>query len=830
MRRLPLLIFLAALLLINSLSGAKPIQAASGGTIHLSVDAGFQGRFRANTWVPLLITVSNDGPDVSGSLRVVTGGSLGSQASSYSTPVDLPRQSNKQLFLYVVLNAYAQQVQVDLTTPDGAVMQSASASMTRTDVGDLIYAVLTESPTGAVDLTSAHGSGSAYQVDWRIENIPTIGQALYGLDALLLTDVDTGKLSTDQRSAIQGWVLGGGHLIVTGGPNWQKTRAGVDALLPIGAGSTLTLSTLGALSTFAGLPDNAPDRAALNGTVIVAQGQPQPDARVLVAQSGSPVLVRGLVGQGTVDYLTADPGLEPFRSWVNRAQVWANLLSTSSRKPGWADGIVNADEAARAANFIKGLRLPDIFQLAAFLAAYIALIGPINYIALRRLGRLEWAWITIPLIIVLASLTTYAVGTTLRGTQATLNRLSIVQVWPGNAQAQVDGVLGVLSPRRSIYNVTIENGLTLRTLVTSTNNVLDGSLSAPQIAEGLQYQAVDVPVDAGLSTAFVVGGAIPAPALSGSATLQLSNSAYHTVSGEVRNESLLTLTELFILVEGTAYNVGTLKPGERRTFTFTVIPLSQASPTSVNRAPGYATVGYQPYNTRTNINLAALLNNGYTGNNPVGATTMQQEFQRRFVFLSGMTDANDFGAGRGVDVFFAGWSGDSPVGVRVDAPFTTEDTTLYLVKLARQIQTAQPQVTLHPGDMQWTPIGTGAQRDYAPYDLFMGAGDEAAFRFNPLPALLLKSVSSVSINLHDNGSSTRPSVALWDWQAGQWVMLDLTQDGSISSATLVSSVDIARFVGVNNAVQIRIRAENGDVNLTQAEVTLGGTFGLPAAF
>ena len=102
-----------------------------------------------------------------------------------------------------------------------------------------------------------------------------------------------------------------------------------------------------------------------------------------------------------------------------------------------------------------------MFQLCGFLAIYIIVIGPLNYLVLKRLGRRELAWLTIPcLLIIVYSVVAYLTGFSLRGTQATINRLALVQVWPGTDQAQVDGVIGVLAPRRAIYNLPY-GGMTL---------------------------------------------------------------------------------------------------------------------------------------------------------------------------------------------------------------------------------------------------------------------------------------------------------------------------------------------------------------------------------
>ncbi len=811
MRR-TLTVLVLIFLVIAAGGQSRPVRAAQNGAIRMTVEAGFQGRFREGQWLPLLINVANDGPDVSGELRIASGSALNLSTSGYATSVELPTQSNKQLFLYVTLEAYTQQVQVELAATNGAILQTVSIPVTRTDSGDRLYAVVTESPTGSVDLTSARGGGDAYQIDWRLDNIPPLAQAMQGLDALLLTDVDTGKLSTEQRRAIQEWVLSGGHLIVSGGPNWQKTRAGVDTLLPMSATSTTTLSTLNGLLNFAGTSN---DKLS-EGSVIAVQGQATADTRVLAQQDTTPLIVRGALGQGIVDYLTVDPGLEPFRSWSNRGQLWIHLLTTMQR-PGWSNGIVDTSEAAHAADFIKGLRLPDIFQLAGFLAVYIILIGPLNYLILRRLRRLEWAWFTIPLIILLTSITAYVTGFSLRGAQATVNRMSLVQVWPGTERARVDGVVGVLSPRRAIYNIAAEGGLTLRILNSDPYGNLNDTLSGIRIEEGTRYMANRVPVDAGLSATFVTSGYIAAPAFDGTAVLRLDKNGRASLSGQVTNTSDLTLTDAQILVMGTTYPVGNLAPGESHSFTFDVNALDDALPALGSPVYNQGRSAYNGYSQRTMLLREMLAPRTSTS----APASEQQDAKRRQIFLNSMTDETDTGAGRGVSVYLAAWSASSPVGVAVDTPFTTEDNTLYFFKLASRIQTPDNQVKLGSGYMIWSPMEKIGSRDHAPYSLYLTAGEQAGFRFSPLPALHLNEISQITLSLRKNGA-VPTNTALWDWQTGQWVALSPPR-GSNEIYTITDPADLTRFIGPQNAIQVLIQPSNSSVGVDRIDVTYNGT-------
>ena len=72
-----------------------------------------------------------------------------------------------------------------------------------------------------------------------------------------------------------------------------------------------------------------------------------------------------------------------------------------------------------AVSNLPSLALPPLGGLLGILIGYIALIGPLNYIILRRLDRREWAWITMPILIVGFAVGAYGFGSALRGSSAT---------------------------------------------------------------------------------------------------------------------------------------------------------------------------------------------------------------------------------------------------------------------------------------------------------------------------------------------------------------------------------------------------------------------------
>src|SRR5690606_24577941 len=119
---------------------------------------------------------------------------------------------------------------------------------------DQLHVVLTQSSVGSVDLTSVRSGGyNAFQANWQIQNIPDQMASFDADDTRHFSDLDTGALSSLQRTALEDCVACGGHLIATGGSNWQAIAAGLTYRLPMtpyGIETIDNLDRLAALSVF----------------------------------------------------------------------------------------------------------------------------------------------------------------------------------------------------------------------------------------------------------------------------------------------------------------------------------------------------------------------------------------------------------------------------------------------------------------------------------------------------------------------------------------------------------------------------------------------------
>lgn len=783
--------------------------------IQISLEAAYGGRYRPNHWTPLLLTLSNDGPDIRGELRVRADNTSGLNATNYSTPLDLPRQSRKQVFLYVSLQRFAQNIVVELADEDGLVIAQVEGQVLPATDADILSAVVSDSPSGSVDLNGIEtGIGESHQVNWSVENLPPLPDALLALNVIVFSDVDTGRLSVAQQRALTDWVLAGGHLIVSGGPNYRLTTQALVDLLPVTISGTVTADDLTELAIFAGQYADSlaePD-------VILAVGEPHSGTQVLATVEGHPALVRRQLGDGLVDYLAADPNLAPFRRWSGANSLWETLIMTPHQAPIWSGGFQNWDQANLVIRQTPGYDLPGALQMSLLLLVYIVVVGPVNYLVLRIIGRRELAWLTIPALVLVFSVLAYFAGFSLRGTQATMNRLSVVQIWPEADRAQVDGLLGLLSPRRSVYQIGAPEGLTLRPL--PTNNPTTAGIASAETATTIQeastYAAVDLLVDSSLVTGFSTSGFISRPAqIAAEATLTIHTEQAPQVSGFVANTTDVQLSDAILLVQGGSLRLGTLAPGSRADFD---LPLTgrRSRPLTLVQNLEYSAA----YPLEDNLTVQDIIGPdfGTIGLTPVSVT--ERLIRQRQDFLSAIMEHYDFEGGRGDRVFLLGWVDESPLDFTLEgAPWVAEDMTLYIFELPVRVAEPETTVRIPPNLSTWITLDETTAFGVSPYNLVLNGTEQAAFRFTPLPSAQLSTVTRIDLTAQQIGIS-QATLLLWDWHDKEWVTVEMSNG-------VRETLDApARFVGPANAVQVLIVPNNFNtqVQYAQIDITWYGTF------
>ena len=193
-------------------------------------------------------------------------------------------------------------------------------------------------------------------------------------------------------------------------------------------------------------------------------------------------------------------------------------------------------------------------QLAGLLVAYIVLIGPINYLVLRRLDRREWAWVTMPVLIVVFSVGAFGLGRALKGSDTIVNTIAIVRGAAGAESGLGQVYVGVFSPSRRTFDVRVGGGALLSNPISIQQQgvgaaPLDILLGDPAVVRGYA-------VGFGSLRGFRAEAALPVPKVE--AVLKLREGR---LEGTVTNASDETVEDAALVYGGSLAKLGDLAPG-----------------------------------------------------------------------------------------------------------------------------------------------------------------------------------------------------------------------------------------------------------------------------
>ncbi len=85
-------------------------------------------------------------------------------------------------------------------------------------------------------------------------------------------------------------------------------------------------------------------------------------------------------------------------SFPGDGQTVSQSWNGTNGETRWTDGAWFSQIALDSLRQISGIKVPPVNYLLKLLTVYLAILVPANWIVFRIIGRLEWAWFTIPVI------------------------------------------------------------------------------------------------------------------------------------------------------------------------------------------------------------------------------------------------------------------------------------------------------------------------------------------------------------------------------------------------------------------------------------------------
>lgn len=439
------------------------------------VRLGFMGTLKLGYWSPLAVDVSCKGDSFQGFLEIQTPDSDGLQTYLVREAFAAPNQRNS-IQHHVRIGKYDSDLMLTLIDKDGRTVArrrvdlDADTSVKLLNVDEQLIVYL-GSPGGLLEATA-----DPLKVDPErqtaipmriIEDLPRQWFDYSGVDAMVIATGDPtvfDNLDEAQKSALQTWVRQGGRLVVTAARNHQLlTESFLNKMLPARITGVSRIRQPDALESYTKSKERfnvgtqgleVAEFADVKGSVFIRQGE-------------RPLALRGSYGLGTVSLIGFDVDEPPFSNWQGRVDFWIeyfNFLRLTSDSDQDMQNLARmqysgvTDLATLLSTHLEDF--PEVTVVpfgwvALLIFGYILLIGPIDYLFLKKVvGRLELTWITFPTWVIVISVAAYYAAHWLKGDALRVNRVEVVDVDQESETLRGTGFVSIFSPRIDKYTVS----------------------------------------------------------------------------------------------------------------------------------------------------------------------------------------------------------------------------------------------------------------------------------------------------------------------------------------------------------------------------------------
>jgi hypothetical protein len=567
--------------------------SASSSSPTLQINAGFGTYFRVGTWVPLYITLHNNGPDFNGMLTTNNPEGLIWQdtysmipSSIYQQPVTILHGTQKQVTLYLPITAQSTTVSIIVQLLDsyGKVVQSQSVLLHQLYPENVFVGLLSDQMSGFDALRNVvlPNSSDSVQVEYlNAQNMPSMEAVLANFNLIVLDSFHTRSLTREQLRALYLWVQQGGSLIEVGGPNWQQTVSALPTnLLPVSIHGTSILPS-GAHLLPAGISTSASSGSTISDTlqvpVPVSSAMVLGGARTIVSAGDVPLLVQAQSGRGLIYYLAYDPSLDPIVHWSETTVLWRSLIIRSlgtlllQNNPSQGLSGEMPYYLAKLQHLLLSNRSPTPWLLLFLFLGYLLILGPIRRFIVHRTKQRQWSWRIILGAIVIFTLLNYAVAFYQERASFFDNSVSVIQLSGGSSVAHsttYHGVYVPFVPANSTIQVQLPGGSLVQPYVDASQQSDQAAITA--IPETTQVKVSDsnirfldaLQAERDIS---IQGGII--------SHLVLSQGV---LSGTVTNMLPTALSDVYLLMPHSIVRVGTVAAGQTRSVTLS-LTVSQAT-------------------------------------------------------------------------------------------------------------------------------------------------------------------------------------------------------------------------------------------------------------
>lgn len=443
------------------------VARAQGENLKIDTSVGYDGYYRPGSWVPVFVTISNqpganqslaDVSDFTGQLMLTSAPvETGATPYRFLRIIDIPKASSKRYILYTKLpEALSGTPRLVLNSENGKFLREFQ--LNAQDVAKDSLLLVSVSDT----LAQPNFPRMRDRLDFLLyakitpDALPDHWAAYDSASMLVFPKWPSKGIREEAAAALREWVQMGGTLVFLSG---LETMSYTD---PLGANLLpVTLNGSGRLAEVRqgvfrvleqGLEPTAGERS-----FVIGRATPKPGAETLLAVDGAPLIVRQKYGLGSIVFFANDLQASSLNLEQFLMPAWQAVVPI----PNLGDAQYEFPDALRRFQTLTGraARPPNQFIIILICIVYTLVVGPINFAILARRKKLEWAWFTLPAIVLVFFFLIYGFGRLTKGSSNILREMKVENFRQGSTEGSAVTVTGafVSNPGRHFFRPVAPN-------------------------------------------------------------------------------------------------------------------------------------------------------------------------------------------------------------------------------------------------------------------------------------------------------------------------------------------------------------------------------------
>lgn len=307
-----------------------------------------------------------------------------------------------------------------------------------------------------------------------VAQLPTHWYGYEGVNAIIISTSDAEmyrKLRPEsaQVAALDQWIRLGGRLVFCVGTQADEVLAKSSALNLFAPGKfeqMITLRNAGAFEIYCGSTVAVPQSSGGEKSTIRSPKLTDVQGVIEARDSDVPLIIRTPRGLGQIMFLAADLDQEPLAKWGDRSLFLAKLLdmpaihteaqsqNVSMSYYGYTD---LSGQLRSSLDRFTGVQVIPFYIVALMIVFYILLIGPGDYLFLRKIaGRMYLTWFTFPIIVLIVSVASWAMVYYLKGNQLRINQTDLVDIDTTSGLVRGTTWFNIFSPRMQTFDLSLQ--------------------------------------------------------------------------------------------------------------------------------------------------------------------------------------------------------------------------------------------------------------------------------------------------------------------------------------------------------------------------------------